>query len=104
LKVTQSLRIDSFTGRINIPLRNGQNATNPNGGNDMSGKGSKPRPLAVNHKTFSENWDKIFESENPLERPFDMWRHECPKERIVLNVEKGKACNWCGQFEDGSFD
>jgi hypothetical protein len=33
-----------------------------------------------------------------------MWRHECAKERAVLNVEKGKACNWCGQFEDGSFD
>jgi len=70
----------------------------------MSGKGSKPRPLAVDQKTFSDNWDKIFESENPLERPFDMWRHECAKERVVLNVEKGKACNWCGQFEDGSFD
>jgi len=42
------------------------------------GKGSKPRPFSVDQKTFSDNWDAIFnkkvsldfyESENPLERP-----------------------------------
>ena len=70
----------------------------------MSGKGDKPRPLAVDRKTFSDNWDKIFESENPLERPFDMWAHECEKERAVVSVEKGKSCNWCGKHEDGSND
>jgi hypothetical protein len=26
----------------------------------MSGKGSKPRPLSVDRKTFNDNWDKIF--------------------------------------------
>ena len=26
----------------------------------MSGKGSRPRPLSVNQKTFDNNWDKIF--------------------------------------------
>lgn len=31
----------------------------------MSGKGSKPRPLSVDQKTFDDNWDKIFKkSEN----------------------------------------
>ena len=26
----------------------------------MSGKGSKPRPYSVDQKTFSSNWDNIF--------------------------------------------
>ncbi len=26
----------------------------------MAGKGSKPRPMAVNKKIFDENWDNIF--------------------------------------------
>jgi hypothetical protein len=26
----------------------------------MSGKGSKPRPLSVDQKTFDNNWDAIF--------------------------------------------
>ena len=29
----------------------------------MSGKGSKPRPLSVDQKTFDDNWDKIFKKE-----------------------------------------
>lgn len=28
----------------------------------MSGKGSRPRPLSVNRKTFDKNWDKIFKT------------------------------------------
>lgn len=42
------------------------------------GKGSKPRPVA-DQKKFDDNWDKIFgkkddneyESDNPIERPFN---------------------------------
>ena len=26
----------------------------------MSGKGSKPRPLSVDQKTFDDNWNNIF--------------------------------------------
>lgn len=26
----------------------------------QNGKGSKPRPKSVDHKTWSSNWDKIF--------------------------------------------
>lgn len=85
-------------------LQSGHDEINLNGGKHMSGKGSKPRPFSVDHKVFGDNWDKIFESENPLERPYDMWRHECAKESAVMNVEKGKACNWCGLFEDGNTD
>ena len=33
----------------------------------MSGKGSKPRPLSVDQKTFDDNWDKIFKK--------DTWDH-----------------------------
>lgn len=47
----------------------------------MAGKGSKPRPIEVDRKTFESNWDRIFnkenkdlayESDNPLERPYDL--------------------------------
>ena len=48
----------------------------------MSGKGSKRRPIdpKVERKVFEDNWDRIFnkerkdlnyESDNPLERPFE---------------------------------
>jgi hypothetical protein len=30
----------------------------------MSGKGSKPRPLSVDRKTFESNWDRIFANKN----------------------------------------
>jgi len=26
----------------------------------MSGKGSKPRPIEVDRKTYEDNWDRIF--------------------------------------------
>lgn len=32
------------------------------------GKGSRPRPLSVSYKTFSKNWDAIF-NKNPVECP-----------------------------------
>lgn len=81
-------------------------------------KGSKRRPIdpAVERKVFEDNWDRIFnkerkdlqyESDNPLERPFEpirMWKHECKKERAVMRVAEGQACNWCGQYEDGTND
>lgn len=34
----------------------------------MSGKGSKPRPLSVDQKTFDGNWNKIFKKQ-------DKWDH-----------------------------
>ena len=50
--------------------------------NEMSGKGSKRRPIdpKLERKVFEDNWDRIFnkdkkdlkyESDNPLERPFE---------------------------------
>ena len=70
----------------------------------MSGKGSKPRPFSVDTETFHDNWDKIFESENPLERPFEMWSHYCKRERASMRIMKGEACNWCGIKQDGTTD
>jgi len=83
----------------------------------MSGKGSKRRPIdpKLERRVFEDNWDRIFnrdrkdlnyESDNPLERPFEprkMWEHNC-KHNGNLYVEAGEACNWCGQYEDGSLD
>lgn len=39
----------------------------------MSGKGSRPRPLSVDRKTFENNWDKIFKKkkENKQKQPQD---------------------------------
>ena len=80
------------------------------------GKGSKMRPLIVDRKKFENNWDRIFnkqnqdfmyESDNPAERPYDMWSHSCEKEGprpATIYTQKGQACNWCGKYEDGSLD
>jgi hypothetical protein len=32
----------------------------------MSGKGSRPRPLSVDHSTFDSNWDRIFGKKHNL--------------------------------------
>jgi hypothetical protein len=47
----------------------------------MAGKGSKPRPLSVDRKTYESNWDRIFnknrtnqsmkEEYNQREKTFD---------------------------------
>lgn len=31
------------------------------------GKGSKPRPLGIDRKTFDSNWDRIFNREKKIE-------------------------------------
>ena len=80
-------------------------------------KGSKRRPInpAIERQVFEDNWNRIFnkskqdfnyESDNPLERPFEpsgVWHHQC-KNNGSMSVEKGQACNWCGLKEDGSLD
>ncbi len=32
----------------------------------MSGKGSKPRPISVDPKTFDNNWNKIFNKDKKV--------------------------------------
>lgn len=84
-------------------------------------KGSKQRPTDT--AKYSANWDRIFnkdkadlnfESDNPLERPYEpprnledvsFWRHKCKADLdCVYFVEVGYPCSWCGKFEDGSKD
>jgi hypothetical protein len=46
---------------------------------NMSGKGSKPRPYSVDQKTFESNWDSIFNKKKKTEQEkFDdaIVRHE----------------------------
>ena len=64
------------------------------------GKGSKPRPLAVDRKEFENNWDKIFSErtvevkehkrkvviEEPISRFFS---DNGKREAVVLRGEKG---------------
>lgn len=71
------------------------------------GKGSEQRPMQVDEKTFSDNWDRVFkkdpvyEEENPLERTvnpakgIEMWEHHCAIEGRHM-VAVGEECNWCG--------
>lgn len=33
----------------------------------QNGKGSKPRPLSVSYKTYTENYDNIFRKKKPEE-------------------------------------
>lgn len=52
----------------------------------MSGKGSKPRPLSVDRKTFEDNWDRIF-GQNPLDKAVEVssyWSDDSVMEAIVL--------------------
>jgi sarcosine oxidase delta subunit len=64
----------------------------------MSGKGSKPRPIDVDRKTYEANWDRIFERENPLEG-VSMWEHHCAVNGRHL-VGTGEECSWCGGKEE----
>jgi hypothetical protein len=38
----------------------------------MSGKGSRPRPLSVDKKTFDDNWDNIFKKKMPWDHYSDL--------------------------------
>lgn len=62
----------------------------------MSGKGSKPRPLSVDTKTFSSNWDKIFGKKNEEK---ENWSHYCVHVG-KQELEKGNSCEYCGAEEE----
>ena len=60
----------------------------------MAGKGSKRRPMHIAYTTYDTNWDKIFnkekkdlayESDNPLERPYDYKQKQ--QELTELNAD-----------------
>jgi hypothetical protein len=45
----------------------------------MSGKGSKPRPLSIDRKTYESNWDRIFNKHKHCNTP--KCCGECKKEK-----------------------
>lgn len=38
----------------------------------MNGKGSKPRPVSVDRKTYEDNWNTIFGNKDPLQEMTDI--------------------------------
>ena len=82
----------------------------------MNGKGSVPRPLSVDRKTFNNEWDRIFgKKEEDMvdemqgwdrifgkkEKDDEMWEHNCSKDGL-LSIGKGEECSWCGMKESES--
>ena len=68
----------------------------------MSGKGSKPRPLSVDRKTFENNWDRIF-GDNKPEPAIEVssyWSDDGRMEAIVL---KNKSSYFVEIYNDGKF-
>jgi hypothetical protein len=47
-------------------------------------KGSAPRPLSVDTKTFDHNWDKIFGKKKPTQDVTEVYNEE----RLVSNEDK----------------
>ena len=48
----------------------------------QNGKGSKPRPLSVNRKSFDESWDRIFKKKDKPE-----------ESKEETNVERSSSSN-----------
>ena len=61
----------------------------------MSGKGSSPRPFSVSHKTYSDNWDKIFKR-NDMTPKVDEEIGKCGCGRSPT----GKCMGWHALSED----
>ena len=62
--------------------------------NDITGDALRTKAPT---KAYADNWDRIFGKKK------DMWEHTC-KHNGVMDVDKGSACNWCGEKEDGTLD
>ena len=52
----------------------------------MNGKGDSPRPLSVDARTFSNNWDKIFEPKKINENPEYVF--------YLLELQSGMFFEW----------
>lgn len=69
----------------------------------MSGKGSKPRPLSVDRKTFDDNWDRIFGAKKP-EPAIEVssyWSDDSKLEAVVLQAKDGSY--FVEIYSDGNF-
>lgn len=69
----------------------------------MSGKGSKPRPLSVDQKTFDDNWDRIFGAKKP-EPAIEVssyWSDDSKLEAVVLQAKDSSY--FVEIYSDGNF-
>ena len=69
----------------------------------MSGKGSKPRPLSVDQKTFDDNWDRIFGAKKP-EPAIEVssyWSDDSKLEAVLLQAKDGSY--FVEIYSDGNF-
>jgi len=77
----------------------------------MNGKGSKPRPLSVDRKTFENNWDRIFGKKIPEKIELSSyWSDDGEYEAIVLKengafiVEIYQNCVFVDRLTKGIVD
>ena len=69
----------------------------------MSGKGSKPRPLSVDRKTFDDNWDRIFGVNKP-EPAIEVSSYWSDDSQIEALVMQGKDKSYFVEiYSDGKF-
>lgn len=69
----------------------------------MSGKGSKPRPLSVDRKTFDDNWDRIFGNNKP-EPAIEVSSYWSDDSRLEAIVMQGKDKSYFVEiYSDGNF-
>lgn len=69
----------------------------------MSGKGSKPRPLSVDQKTFDDNWDRIFGANKP-EPAIEVSSYWSDDSKLEAVVMQGKDKSYFVEiYSDGNF-
>ena len=69
----------------------------------MSGKGSKPRPLSVDRKTFDDNWDLIFGNNKP-EPAIEVSSYWSDDSKLEAVVMQGKDKSYFVEvYSDGNF-
>lgn len=67
--------------------------------NDVTGDALRTKAAS---KAYADNWDRIF-GKKEVDTNDTLWSHNC-KHNGTISIQKGSACNWCGEHEDGSLD
>lgn len=68
------------------------------------GKGSSPRPFSVDHKTFENNWDRIFSKGKSLDvtaEEEEAWQHLERKNMTPKVEDMKKGTCGCGRSPTG---
>ena len=75
----------------------------PTSKNDITGDAIRSKAPSDEYK---DNYDRIFGKKTAVDDAADVmsgWTHDCKVDGL-LEIEKGSACNWCGEKEDGTKD